>query len=108
MSPEKLLAQCMKLNLAHFSIQVCSICGITQTPVWRRLNKALVCNACGLKRRRSANVSRKKGEELEAVQPLPLVVPPPVTISLEQVMRPQEEPQPIAEEVEVKESPPAD
>lgn len=54
--------------------QVCSICGITQTPVWRRLNKALVCNACGLKRRRSANIGRqgnnsqKKNEDAQTAR----------------------------------------
>ena len=77
-------------------VQVCSLCGITQTPVWRRLNKALVCNACGLKRRRSANVGRQtavKKEEQQMQQQHIANNCPPMTATLEEVATLQEEPQ---------------
>lgn len=65
--------------------QICSLCGATSTPVWRRLNKALVCNACGLKRRRSAKVScmpktpTLPEEALESAPP-PILATAPATL----------------------------
>jgi membrane protease subunit (stomatin/prohibitin family) len=34
--------------------QVCSECGTDTTPTWRRNGPALLCNACGLRRRKLA------------------------------------------------------
>lgn len=30
------------------ALQVCTQCGTSETPLWRRVNSNLVCNACGL------------------------------------------------------------
>ena len=37
--------------------QVCSECGTDTTPTWRRNGPALLCNACGLRRRKLAAAS---------------------------------------------------
>ena len=90
---------CVVLTSGICLFQICSICGITQTPVWRRVNKALVCNACGLKRRRSAAVSRhsKKSEAMLEPEMGPLMAPPAVTQPLQIVSLPKEESQQLEE-----------
>ncbi|KAG0442266.1 hypothetical protein DMUE_0401 [Dictyocoela muelleri] len=44
---------------------VCYVCGIKDTPVWRRINKQKVCNACGLyfKNKRLREKKGEAGEE---------------------------------------------
>ena len=63
--------------------------------MWRRLNKALVCNACGLKKRRSASTGRqgpvKKEETL-----VPEIISVPVATTLD-VMPKEESPQQLPE-----------
>ena len=72
------------------TLQVCSLCGITQTPVWRRLNKALVCNACGLKKRRSAS-SGRPGAVKKEESSVPEIMSVPVSSTVEILPAPKEE-----------------
>ena len=73
-------------------MQVCSLCGITQTPVWRRLNKALVCNACGLKKRRSASTGGRHGVVKKEESSVPEIMSVPVSSTVEVIPAPKEEP----------------
>lgn len=36
------------------STKVCFVCGVSKTPMWRRVDNETYCNACGLKRKRAA------------------------------------------------------
>lgn len=39
----------------QLALKVCFSCGVTKTPMWRRVDDEIYCNACGLKRKRAAS-----------------------------------------------------
>ena len=51
-------------------VQKCSVCGTQTTPVWRRIDKQLVCNACGLRKRRSAKKKQDARQERRPKMPM--------------------------------------
>lgn len=51
--PVKKLAS-KSATTAALSTKVCFVCGVSKTPMWRRVDNETYCNACGLKRKRAA------------------------------------------------------
>ncbi len=46
-------AETLMLLLSGAKRRVCGECGTVKTPMWRRVEKIIYCNACGIRRRRT-------------------------------------------------------
>jgi hypothetical protein len=61
---EKILAE----GLVHALLQ-CEECGTTETPTWRRWGPTLLCNACGLRRKKNPKMQLPRKDAVLPAEP---------------------------------------